>query len=130
MAKVEDFEKEIMSILEEYRDVTQANIEKAVQETAKEAISALRGSSPSGAGKYSSWGPYLKGWKSKKNNKSKSYSYVIYNSSKPSLTHLLEKGHALRNGGRAKAFPHIAPVADEIGKNLESRIKQGIENVN
>lgn len=33
-------------------------------------------------------------------------------SKKPSLPHLLEKGHAKSGGGRTRAFPHVRPAAD------------------
>ena len=46
----------------------------------------------------------------------------IKNTAKPSLTHLLENGHELRQGGFAPAIPHIRPAfeqaADELRKEL------------
>lgn len=44
------------------------------------------------------------------------------------LTHLLENGHALRGGGRARAFPHIK-YGDELAKRrMEELAREAIEN--
>lgn len=43
------------------------------------------------------------------------------------LTHLLEKGHALRQGGRAKAFPHIQYGEEIAKKRMEELAKEAIE---
>lgn len=44
------------------------------------------------------------------------------------LTHLLEHGHALNNGGRARAFPHIKYGAEIAEKRMEELIEDGINN--
>ena len=46
------------------------------------------------------------------------------------LTHLLEKGHALRNGGRAKAFPHIKYGEEFAEKRLEELGKEAVNSAN
>lgn len=56
-------------------------------------------------------------------------SIIVYNATKPGLAHLLEKGHANRNGGRTPAHVHIAPVEKEINEVLEENIKKAIQNV-
>lgn len=46
------------------------------------------------------------------------------------LTHLLEKGHALRQGGRSREYPHIK-YGDELAqKRMEELAKEAIENAN
>lgn len=57
-------------------------------------------------------------------------SYVWYvKGSDYRLSHLLENGHALRNGGRAKAFHFIAnakaPILESYIKRIEEVIKNG-----
>lgn len=46
------------------------------------------------------------------------------------LTHLLENGHALRQGGRAKAYPHIKYGEELAIKRMEEVAKEAIKNGN
>lgn len=44
------------------------------------------------------------------------------------LTHLLEKGHALRQGGRAGAYPHIKYGEEFAKMRMEKLAKEAIQN--
>lgn len=44
------------------------------------------------------------------------------------LTHLLENGHALNAGGRARAFPHIKYGEELAIKRMEELAKEAIKN--
>lgn len=44
------------------------------------------------------------------------------------LTHLLEKGHVLHQGGRARAYPHIKYGEELVKKRMEELAKEAIEN--
>lgn len=44
------------------------------------------------------------------------------------LTHLLEKGHALHQGGRAREYPHIKYGEELAKKRMEELAKEAIEN--
>jgi len=46
------------------------------------------------------------------------------------LTHLLENGHALRSGGRTRAFPHIKYGEELAKKRMEELAKEAIEDAN
>lgn len=44
------------------------------------------------------------------------------------LTHLLEKGHALRGGGRARAFPHIQYGEELAKRRMEELARKAVED--
>lgn len=116
----------VMAELKAYAKVTHEQVEKAVVETAKETVNELKITSPVG-----STGDYSKSWKYKRDKEAKGrkrYNMIVY-SKKPDyrLTHLLEFGHAKRNGGRTKAFPHIKSAEETAIKRLENKILRGIE---
>lgn len=122
---VDQLSKAIMDELKDYVKVTDEAAWDGVSETAKEAVKELRNAHPAGSGKYGSWDKkYNKGWTQKKTKRDKTI--TIHNATDYQLTHLLEKGHALVQGGRTRAFPHIAPVAekceDELFKNIKKQI--------
>lgn len=126
---VDELASAIMKELEEFQNVTDEAVEKGVSETAKDAVKELQNAHPSGSGRYGSWDKkYNKGWKVMQTKTDKRYhkKATIHNATDYQLTHLLEKGHALRNGGRTRAFPHIAPVAEKCEDELVKNIKKWI----
>jgi hypothetical protein len=127
--KVDNLAKEILQTMEEFADFTEEAVDKGVSETAKEAVEELRNAHPSGSGQYGSWDEsYNKGWKVMQTKTDKRYhkKATIHNATDYQLTHLLEKGHALRSGGRTRAFPHIAPVAEKCEDQLIKNIKKWV----
>ncbi len=121
-----DLAKEITKTLRQFADVTEKEAAKGVQETAKEAVAELRVANPNPEGQ--SWDAYNAGWTHTtiKSDPKKGFFETVHNKTKYRLTHLLENGHAKVNGGRTRAFPHIAPVAEKAEADL---IKNIIKNI-
>lgn len=126
---VDQLASTVMKELKEFEGMTDEAVEKGITETAKKAVRDLHNAHPSGSGQYGSWDKkYNKGWKVMQTKTDKKYhkKATIHNATDYQLTHLLEKGHAKVNGGRTRAFPHIAPVAeqceDELVKNMRKYI--------
>ena len=133
--KADQLTSTIMEYLKEFEDVTTEACEKGVTETAKTALSELRSAHPPGSGVYGSWDSntrdnskgYNKGWRITQTKRDKEkHAKRIHNATDYQLTHLLEKGHALRQGGRTAAFPHIAPVEQKCEIKLIDNIKKHI----
>lgn len=118
MASVDELGSDIARLLAQYTDDVEDELEEAQKEVAKEAANKLK----SAGGYKNISGKYRRGWKSKKNGKG----YVVYNATSPQLTHLLEKGHAKRSGGRTRAFPHIADVDEWVASEYENRVRSAL----
>ena len=112
----------IEKILAEYQEDVVKDTGQLVKDFAKKGAQALRGN-PGGFG---GTGEYSKGWTTRFEAGRMSTQGVIYNGKVPGLPHLLEHGHALRNGGRSKGVPHIAPVEDKISEEFYKAVKQSL----
>ncbi len=119
---IDQLSDEIMSALKEYKDVTDEVVDRAVAKVSKEAKQIAQSGSPTETG------GYQKGWAVKKTSeRAGQVSITVYNRRKPGLTHLLEKGHAKRGGGRVAGKPHIAPAEEYAIEQLEAEIKRGLQ---
>ena len=125
---VDNLAKEIEKSLADFAGVTDEACESGVMDTAEEAVKELRSAHPSGSGEYGSWDKYNRGWKIRETKRTKNVMALIHNATDYRLTHLLEKGHAKVNGGRTRAFPHIAPVEEKAEENLVKNIRKRVEN--
>ncbi|MFT8813219.1 HK97 gp10 family phage protein [Oenococcus sp.] len=85
---------------------------------AKSAVAKLRQGGPF----KEHTGDYAKGWGYTKRGNN----YVVHNKTDYQLTHLLENGHATRNGGRTRAFVHIRPVDDWVIAAFEAKLKEDL----
>ena len=113
----------VMEELTEYNKLAEETMKKAVTKAGQTVRKEIQAGAPERSGKYA------KSWRTKKTRESSRVLEVtVYSPSRYMLAHLLEHGHAKRNGGRNRAFPHIAP-AEEIGeKQLEADIIRGLSN--
>jgi hypothetical protein len=111
-----DLEIDITAALRQYSTEVEEDLEKAQKEVGQKAVAELKG-----AGSFKDrTGKYRKGWRLKKDGNH----YVVHNATDYQLTHLLENGHASRNGGRTEAFVHIKPVDDMVATEFEEIVKK------
>lgn len=110
---INDFAKVVTKGLEEYSQQVADNIKNVVDIVGKEVNNEIKKhinfKQPSGR--------YVKSFRVKTTSESrynKKNTWHVVNG-QYRLTHLLEKGHALRGGGRSRAFPHIK-YGDELAQ--------------
>ena len=113
---------DIREILNDYSLDIQEAITEEAQLVAKKGVAELKNTSPKRTGKYH------KGWRTKTDKGRGFVDCVIHNATDWQLTHLLEKPHALRNGGTSKPQVHIAPVEERIVKEYEQSVENIIKN--
>lgn len=118
---VDQLADEIARQLAFYSQFVDEEIEEVAKEVTQEAAMKLKQISP--VADYSGGGKYASGWKVKKVGKS----YVVHNAKAYQLTHLLEKGHATRDGGRTQPQPHIKPVEEMTNREFEERLIRRIQ---
>lgn len=107
---VDDLASAINEALQEYRDLAAEDMKRVINEAGKTIRKEIKARAPRESGQYA------KSWRVKKiHEDSQSVELMVYSPKRYFLTHLLEHGHAKRNGGRVSARPHIAP-AEEVGE--------------
>lgn len=134
--KPQQVSSELDTILTEYKVYVDDLVEKGTDENIKEAKSTLIALSPTatkpvslGVGRVQEPGTYRRSWYVVGKKGANLYTKVIANRDYP-LTHLLEFGHALRNGKQSKKIPHIRPTEKEYQakfvEGLEENIRRGL----
>ena len=116
---MEDLQDFISRSLAEYAEDVKQTVNEAAKNVGKETVKELKKTSPKLTGNYK------KGWTKKIQNKGRGIKKVIvYNKNAPHLTHLLEHGHAKRNGGRVAAKVHIEPAEIKAADNFEQTVRE------
>lgn len=110
---------DIGKILEEYQDDVKQNLDQITKQIAQKGQQALKNESKS---KFNG-DRYWKGWKVDLQVGRLDTKATIYNASLPGLPHLLEKGHAKRNGGRVEGTVHIAPIEEKLVAEFEKQVR-------
>ncbi len=107
-----------------YSGKAESEIKTAVKDAADLVRDEIRKTAPEDTGEY------RKSWAVKKLSESPGkLSLLVYSKGRYMLTHLLEYGHAKRNGGRVKAQPHIEPAERKGSDSLEKSIRKKIGNL-
>lgn len=121
---IDKLTENIRKVLNEYEDAVVKDVGQLAKDFAKKGAQAIRNEARSHG-----WGEntdYDKGWTTRFESGRLSSQGIIYNSKVPGLPHLLEHGHALRNGGRSKGVAHIAPVEDKISEEFYKAVKNSL----
>lgn len=113
---VDEMADAIIEGMQEYAALASENVKSAVKKSAKQVKEQISSSAPERTGRYA------KSWAVKTTEESsQKLVQTVYSPSRYMLSHLLEKGHAKRGGGRVRAIPHIAP-AEEAGIEMFERL--------
>ena len=111
----------VMETLEEYADLAAEDVKQAVRDAGETVRREIRANAPKNTGEYA------KSWAVKKTKEtSSSLTLTVHSKNRYQLAHLLEFGHALRKGGRTRAFPHIAPAEERAAQTLEREVEKAL----
>lgn len=110
-----NLEAEITKALSTFNEDVSKEIEESVDNLADKTASKLRGASPIRTGEYAN------DWDVKRDKRGRR---IIYQKEEYRIAHLLEFGHAKKNGGRVAAITHIKPIETEVIKEFEEDIRR------
>lgn len=119
--RIDQLADAINETLREYADLASEDMKESIVDAGKTVKKEISSTAPKDTGKY------RKSWTSKKTYEdSTRLTVTVHSPRRYYLTHLLENGHAKRNGGRVSARPHIAPAEEkgeaELMRNLERKL--------
>lgn len=112
----------ISEILSEYEGEVAKNLPEITEKVGKKGVAALKNSTKQNV----NGNKYWKGWKAEYERNRFGATVTLHNARLPGLTHLLEHGHASRNGGRVAGKVHIAPVEKKLIDEFERTIEHDI----
>lgn len=114
---------EVMKGLNEYSTLATVDVKTAVRNAGKTVKNEIKANAPKNTGTYS------KSWTVKKvYENSNSLGVVVHSKNRYQLAHLLEFGHAKRNGGRVEGKPHIAKAEEKAIQQFEAEIQRRLRN--
>lgn len=123
MVKIDALADAVMKELDEYAGIIDTDMKKAVTKAGQTVRKDIRENAPK------RHGDYAKSWATKKTKETAtSLEVTVYSKNRYQLAHLLEHGHAKRNGGRTRAQVHIAPAEEGGIRQLEKDIERSIRN--
>ena len=121
MTSIDNLADEIMRGLHEYCDLADDAMKKAVKKTTTTVKNEISANAPADTGAYS------KSWTTKKVSESNhSLTVTVHSRNRYQIAHLLEHGHAKRNGGRVSGKPHIAPAEQKGEHTFDAIIRKAL----
>ena len=115
----------IMDAMLEYTEEVEEAIPDIVDGTVDAMVKEIRTSAPKRTG------DYAKGWTSRKlgerTRSKEGYAKLVCNPKRYSIAHLVEYGHAKRDGGRVSGKPHIRPACDKLLPEFEKKIEEAVK---
>ena len=123
-----DISSILSEMLNEYAEEINVEAMEIVPEVSKEAVKNIETAAPR---RRTGTEGYYNSWNVEMVHPTRYETTAIIYSNKPGLPHLLEFGHASRNGGRVPPSPaggHILPAEQKAVKEIEKRIMEAIKN--
>jgi len=115
----------IIGAMLEYTEEVEEAIPGIVDSTADAMVREIRAAAPKRTGKYA------KGWTvrplGERTRSREGYAKLVCNPKRYSIAHLVEYGHAKRNGGRVSGKPHIRPACDKLLPEFERKIEEAVK---
>ena len=113
----------VMEELEEYADLAAEDVKRAVKNAGDTVKEEIQKNAPVRTG------AYRKSWAVKNvKETSNSLTVTVHSRNRYYLAHLLEFGHAKRNGGRVPGKAHIAPAEEKGIRQLEEEIERSLRH--
>ena len=112
----------IMEELNKFSKATATELKKAINEAGKTAKKEIEKNAPKRTGRYK------RSWRVKKMKETAdSLEITVHSKDRYQIAHLLENGHAKRNGGRVMGTPHIKDAQETAEKQLMDDIERALQ---